>query len=72
MTSHMMSAAARGDEKLPAIGLDLESPISSARYVHLGLRPNATTVSTFEFTTRFCLIQTETGLNSNVEERVFL
>ena len=25
--------------------------------------------STFEFTTRFCLIQTETGLNSNVEKR---
>ena len=28
------------------------------------------TVSTFDFTTRFCLIKTETGSNANVETRV--
>ena len=38
MTAEMLSAA-RGDEKLPAIALDFESPIASAWYVHAGSRP---------------------------------
>ena len=39
MTAEMLSAAARGDERLPAIGVDLENPIASAWYVHAGSRP---------------------------------